>query len=213
MDTIKVNHSDEHGNDHVVINRADYDPAKHTPFDDESKAAADAEIANRERFADLEAKHQYEANRGVPTSSAPGASGRNPSGTFSEPTPTDIRYPNKDETEFENNHGAFVGKSASQMRAARGIEDAPGGLNPEAHAEKVEARAAVADAAAREASASEDARKAAATGEASVSKGPRGLWFVSYPNGTRSKGYATEEEARDNMVAPQGDAGADTSKA
>jgi hypothetical protein len=60
-----------------------------------------------------------------------GASERNPSGTFSEPTPTDIRYPNKDATEFENNHGAFVRKSAAQMRDDLDMPDAPGGLFPD----------------------------------------------------------------------------------
>lgn len=58
-------------------------------------------------------------------------SGRNPSGTFSEPTPTDIRYPDKDATEYENNHGAFMGKSASQMRKAADLPDAPGGVYPD----------------------------------------------------------------------------------
>jgi hypothetical protein len=67
-----------------------------------------------------------------------GASDRNPSGTYSEPTPTDIRYPDKDATEFENNHGAFVNKSAAQMREEKGMEDAPGGLYP-AGAMRVEA--------------------------------------------------------------------------
>ncbi len=56
---------------------------------------------------------------------------RNPSGTFSTPTPTDIRFPDKDKTEFENNHGAFVGKSAAQIREAEGLPDAPGGLAPD----------------------------------------------------------------------------------
>lgn len=56
---------------------------------------------------------------------------RNTDGTFSEPTPTDIRYPNKDNTEFANNHGAFVGKSAAGMREEAGLPDAPGGLAPD----------------------------------------------------------------------------------
>jgi len=56
---------------------------------------------------------------------------RNPTGTFSEPTPTDVRYPNKDHTEFENNHGAFVQKNAAEMRKEKDLEDAPGGLKPD----------------------------------------------------------------------------------
>jgi hypothetical protein len=57
-------------------------------------------------------------------------SGRNTDGTYSEPTPTDVRYPDKDKTEFANNHGAFVQRSAAEIREAEGIEDAPGGLDP-----------------------------------------------------------------------------------
>lgn len=56
---------------------------------------------------------------------------KNPDGTFSEPTPTDIRYPNKDNTEFANNHGAYVHKNAAEMRADKGLADAPGGLQPD----------------------------------------------------------------------------------
>lgn len=56
---------------------------------------------------------------------------RNADGTFSEPTPSDVRYPDKDKTEFANNHGAFVGKSAAQMREDQGLPDAPGGLSPD----------------------------------------------------------------------------------
>lgn len=55
---------------------------------------------------------------------------KNPSGTFSTPTPTDIRFSDKYKTEFENNMGAFIGKSAAQIRDALGLPDAPGGLHP-----------------------------------------------------------------------------------
>ena len=54
--------------------------------------------------------------------------GRNPSGTYSEPTPSDIRFPDKDATEFENNHGAFLARDAASMRKATGQPDAPGGV-------------------------------------------------------------------------------------
>jgi hypothetical protein len=94
----------------------------------------------------LEAKRKAEANRGV-TGGQRHDSTRNPSGTYSEPTPTDIRYPNKDATEFENNHGAFVGRSAAQMREEAGMEDKPGGLIPEVHEAVKEAEVAAASAA------------------------------------------------------------------
>lgn len=54
--------------------------------------------------------------------------GRNTSGTYSKPTPSDIRYPDKDLTEFENNHGAFVQKDAASMRDSLGLPPLPGGL-------------------------------------------------------------------------------------
>jgi hypothetical protein len=54
--------------------------------------------------------------------------GRNTSGTYSEPTPSDIRFPDKDATEFENNHGAFVKKDAASMRDVAGMPDEPGGI-------------------------------------------------------------------------------------
>lgn len=94
----------KHGkNDYMIINKDDYDPKKHELY----KGKAGSEPTENE------------------------AQDRNPSGTFSEPTPTDVRYPDKDATEFENNHGAFVGKSAAEMREAEGLPDAPGGLQPD----------------------------------------------------------------------------------
>ena len=81
----------------------------------------------------------------------------NADGTFSEPTPTDIRYPNKDVTEFANNHGAHVGKSAAQMREAEGLPDAPGGLQPDPIL--ADAKKAADDAAAK--AAADDVKKAA----------------------------------------------------
>ena len=81
--------------------------------------------ANPDKYEIVESKGSETDNPSVY-----GRGGRNPDGTFSEPTPTDIRYPNKDATEFANNHGAFVKKSAAQMRQERGLPDAPGGLHP-----------------------------------------------------------------------------------
>jgi hypothetical protein len=98
--TVRVK-DDEGG--YKIINRKDYDAKEHGPI---IKGGEDQE------------------------QSAFGTGGRNTSGTFSEPTPTDIRYPNKDATEYENNHGAFVNKSAAQMRVDRGMPDEPGGLYP-----------------------------------------------------------------------------------
>jgi hypothetical protein len=93
--------------------------------------------AERQAYEDHKAKRRIDANYGVNEGGGLVATDKNPSGTYSEPTPTDIRYPDKDATEFENNHGAFIGKSAGQMRESVGMEDKPGGLRPEVH-EKVQ---------------------------------------------------------------------------
>lgn len=90
-------------------------------------------IINKSDFKDGSDELFHEKGEGEATDRSPGmeAGGKNPSGTFSEPTPTDIRYPNVDATEFENNHGAFVAKSAADLRQERGLPDAPGGIMPE----------------------------------------------------------------------------------
>jgi hypothetical protein len=103
--------------------------------------------AERQAYEDHKAKRRIDANYGVNEGGGLMASDKNPSGTYSEPTPTDIRYPDKDATEFENNHGAFVGKSAAEMREAADMEDKPGGLRPEVHEKVQEATAALAAAA------------------------------------------------------------------
>jgi hypothetical protein len=54
---------------------------------------------------------------------------KNPDGTFSQPTPTDIRFPDKNLTEFANNHRS--GMSAHEARVAAKLPDAPGGLQPD----------------------------------------------------------------------------------
>lgn len=124
IETVKIKSGD---GDYAVINKSDFDPDKHKLYDKEQKAETATERKVRE---ESEAKRKYEANRGISGGPAQVDTDRNPSGTYSEPTPTDIRYPDKNQTEFENNHGAFVGKSAAQMREDQGLPDAPGGLNP-----------------------------------------------------------------------------------
>ncbi|MEO6532852.1 MAG: hypothetical protein ABIO06_04670 [Pseudolysinimonas sp.] len=140
-DTVKIKHSDDEGNDHLIINKTDFDPAKHDLYDD-AQGTDDGPTDEARKYAlDQDAMRTYEANRGIPSQPQINADGRNPSGTFSEPTPTDIRYTNKDATEFENNHGAFVNKSAADLRAELGLEDKPGGLIPAVHEAVQEAAA------------------------------------------------------------------------
>lgn len=148
MDTVKIQHSDAEGNDHMIINRADYDPATHKLASGELDPLEPHSDKEREIAADMEARRRVDANRGVNQGNAMTDMGKNPSGTYSEPTPTDTRYPNKNATEFENNHGAFIGKSAAQIRESAGMEDKPGGIHPEVH-EKVQEAAQVIAAAAQ----------------------------------------------------------------
>lgn len=149
LETVKV----KSGDSFATINKSDYDPDVHELHEDN----ADLDLGDDDaEIKKIETRRQYDANRGVPTGTTLAADGRNPSGTYSEPTPTDIRYPNKDATEFENNHGAFVRKSAAQIREDQGMEDKPGGLIPEVH-EKVQ------DAAAATAAAADVATEAEAT--------------------------------------------------
>lgn len=103
----------------------------------EDKAHADKV---QSRIEELELERKAQANRGVdPTPPVQEGVGRNPSGTYSEPTPTDVRYPNKLETEFENNLGAHIGKSAAQMREQLKLPDEPGGLKPASAPDEVKA--------------------------------------------------------------------------
>lgn len=132
VETVKVKADTPRG--YRIINKSSFDPKVHKAYDAEArrdKDESDAEKLAREESEKDQARRKVEANRGQVEGSVVADGTKNPSGTFSEPTPTDIRYPNKQDTEFENNMGAFVNKSAAQIRAENGMEDKPGGLNPE----------------------------------------------------------------------------------
>ena len=148
-DTVKVQR--EGGKGYSIIDRAKYEANK----DNYVLFEADREAANlgtedsldedaKKHLKTKEIERKAEANRGIVGNSNVVDTLKNPSGTYSEPTPTDIRYPNKDETEFENNHGAFVNKSAAGMRKELGLLDEPGGLNPKRHKNVKQAEEAVA---------------------------------------------------------------------
>lgn len=111
----------------VIIDRAQFDPEIHELVEDVSPPESSSEDEIRERE---EAERRVRANHGQ-RPAIPVSAGRNASGTFPEPTPSDVRYSDDLETEFENNLGAQVGKSAAQMREAAGLPDAPGGLRPD----------------------------------------------------------------------------------
>lgn len=137
VETVKIKHKHGEGeadSHYAIINKSDFDPKKQKLHDGQNDDAnlteAEGEVGKRR-----EAERTYDANRGISGGPALSGDGRNPSGTYSEPTPTDIRFPDKDRTEFENNHGAFVGKSAAEMRQSAGLPDAPGGLSPVANVE------------------------------------------------------------------------------
>ncbi len=131
-ETIRI----QSGDSFAIINKSDFDPRRHTPFDAEAaEAASNDGLTDEERrlYAELDAKRKVAATFGQTGTTGIGATaaGKNPSGTYSEPTPTDVRYPDKRGTEFENNMGAFINKSAAQIREAEGLPDKPGGIKPE----------------------------------------------------------------------------------
>lgn len=72
--------------------------------------------------------------------------GKNPTGTYSEPTPSDVRFPDTNATEFEGNHLMVAGQNAAEQRDALGMEDKPGGIvDPDApEPSKAKGKAAVA---------------------------------------------------------------------
>lgn len=111
--TVKIKDPNKKG-DYIIINKSDFNDDEHELFDEKDPAAL----------------------------SVSGGGSRNGSGTFDEPTPTDIRYPNKNTTEFENNHGAYLGQSAAELRQGAGLDDKPGGLHPEVHEAVKDAEAA-----------------------------------------------------------------------
>lgn len=128
VDTIKIKAEGPKG--FRIINRSSFDPKAHKAFDEKVAPPAISD-ADRKAADELESRRKAEANRGQSGGAVPAAAtSRNPSGTFSEPTPTDIRYPDKDATEFENNHGAFIGKSAAGLREELDLPDEPGGIKP-----------------------------------------------------------------------------------
>lgn len=116
-----VNKNDEDG--YTIINQEDFD------LDQASEKP-------QYKLHKTNDAHQIEQDGGPPAPTT-----RNPSGTYSEPTPTDIRYPDKNATEFENNSRAGV--SAAEAREAAGMEDKPGGIIPEQHENVQEAEAAL----------------------------------------------------------------------
>lgn len=106
--TVKIKASNSRG--YKIINESDFDSKKHKLL------GSPDDNVDREREA---------------REAAAAAAQKNTSGTYSEPTPTDVRFPDKTQTEFENNLGAQLGKSAAEMREAAGLQDAPGGLKPD----------------------------------------------------------------------------------
>lgn len=139
--TVKVQTDNKWG--YRIIDRAKYDasPDQYSLYEDEEVQPADEEVAKVAK--EDAARRKVNANRGIQRDGMDASRvGRNTSGTYSEPTPTDIRYPDKSKTEFENNAGAFLGRSAAGLRKEYGVEDAPGGLDPESHRKKMKAERA-----------------------------------------------------------------------
>jgi hypothetical protein len=129
VETVKVKNPKDKTGGFMVINREDFEK-------DQVKA---------------EDKRQYElhpdeekSDRAISDRAGQGLVTRgNASGTLDEPTPTDIRFPNKLHTEYEGNLGALRGESAAEHRDAAGMEQRPGGLNPDVYERVREGQAEV----------------------------------------------------------------------
>ncbi len=128
IDTMKV----KSGDSYALINTSDFNPDEHEAFDEESSSKTSKPTdSEASRYADAQEElRRRESNRGVGFTPGLTNSDKNPSGTFSTPTPSDIRFPDADQTEFENNHGAFVKRSAADLRVDRGLPDVAGGIDP-----------------------------------------------------------------------------------
>ena len=139
--TVLVKADNDRGFRRINKDKYDADPNAFELVDGETVLPPKKGNEDVQRALDFEeGKRKADANRGViPDGIDATGAGRNTSGTYGEPTPTDIRYPDKSKTEFENNAGAFLGRSAAGLRKEEGIEDAPGGLDPEDHRRKLKA--------------------------------------------------------------------------
>jgi len=124
IDTIKVKNPNTKDG-FMIINRHE--------FDDDQKS-------KKPKYEEFEEDDTDADGDGIPDRLQ---AGRNTSGTFDEPTPTDVRYTNKDATEFENNHGSHLGNSAAELREASGMPQKPGGLLPEVRKSVKNAEAAL----------------------------------------------------------------------
>lgn len=147
MNVVKI----KTGESFAIINESDFDPDRHELFAGEKVGGKSSAQALAD---DMETRRQLDANRGVVNGSGPTDNGRNATGTYREPTPSDVRFPDMNATEFENNHGAFVGRAAPDLRAQMDMPDEPGGVRPEVK-EAVEGATQVAIEAAKVAAAPE----------------------------------------------------------
>lgn len=108
VETVKIADPDKKG-DYIIINASDFNEKQHKLF---AKETAEGD----------EEEPEHEPEDGPVLTNA--------SGTFDEPTPSDVRYA-PDNTEFENNHR--LGLSAAEARDALKMPQEPGGLHPQVH--------------------------------------------------------------------------------
>lgn len=136
--TKKVVNPNDENNGYMIVNEDDYKAnvkSKENPDGYELHETDPAHEGYGDEQADVdEAAAEADA--------APKPS--NTDGTFDTPTPTDIRYPNKDGTEFARNHGAQIGTSAAELREVAGMPQKPGGIDPTQHEAVKEEEAATA---------------------------------------------------------------------
>lgn len=123
LETVRVVNPNDPKGGFMIVNKSDYEGNKKS--DDNKEGLELHETDPTHPGASDEDKGAARAEAEALDAPKP----RNTSGTFDEPSPMDIRYPNKDGTEFENNHGAFMGTSAAELRDANDMEQKPGGVD------------------------------------------------------------------------------------
>lgn len=126
-DTVKVKNPEDKDGGFMIVNKSDFEANQANPDAD----------PKWEEYKEDPKKLKARGAAGDRRDTRPPPT--NASGTYDEPTPTNVKYGNKDATEFENNHGAFVGQSAAELRDALEMDDEPGGLHPEIHEQVEEA--------------------------------------------------------------------------
>lgn len=124
LETVKVVNPNDPKGGYMLVNKTDWEANKKSDTNADGFELHETDPAHPE--VSEEDKEQARLDQEAADAPKP----KNSDGTFDEPTPLDIRYPDKDATEFARNHGAQIGTSAAELRDVMELEQKPGGLDP-----------------------------------------------------------------------------------